>query len=109
MEGPDHPLLGARMVDVKLDVNGQVRWFSELLHEGRGVLVTADQQHARTAQPWRDRITVTEVAELPEVGVDAVLVRPDGYVCWVASGPESLPRLTIALSTWFGKSTVEER
>ncbi|HEY4452786.1 MAG TPA: FAD-dependent monooxygenase [Pseudonocardiaceae bacterium] len=109
MDGPEHPLVGARMVDVKLDVNGQVRWFSELLHEGRGVLVTVDPQHARTAQPWRDRITVTEVAKLPEVGVDAVLVRPDGYVCWVATGPDSLTWLTIALSTWFGKSTVEER
>ncbi|HEY4017178.1 MAG TPA: FAD-dependent monooxygenase [Pseudonocardiaceae bacterium] len=102
MDGPEHPLLGARMVDVKLDIDGQVRWFSELLHEGRGVLVTTDPRYARTAAPWRDRISVTEVGELPEAGVDAVLVRPDGYVCWVATGTQPLPALGLALNTWFG-------
>ena len=103
MDGPDHPLLGARMVDVKLAVDGGTRWFSELLHEGRGALVTTDRQYAQAARPWLDRISVTEVAELPEVAADAVLVRPDGYVCWVAPGEEPVRRLPIALNNWFGE------
>ena len=106
MDGPEHSLLGARMVDVKLAVDGGTRWFSELLHEGRGALVTSDQRYAEAAWPWFPRITVTETAELPEVAANAVLVRPDGYVCWVAaedgSDEDSLDRLRAALSHWFG-------
>ena len=106
MDGPQHQLLGARMVDVKLSVDGGVRWFSELLHDGRGALVTMDERYAEAARRWLPRITVTEVAELPEVGAQAVLVRPDGYVCWVAeengSAEDALRRLLVALTDWFG-------
>ena len=97
---------GARMVDVKLGVDGGARWFSELLHGGRGVLVTSDRRYADSARPWLDRIGVTEVADLPGVAADAVLVRPDGYVCWVAaeggSDEGALRRLPETLSRWFG-------
>lgn len=106
MEGPDHPLLGTRMVDVQLAVDGGSRWFSALLHDGRGALVTVDQRYAEAARPWLHRITVTEVGELPEVAAQAVLVRPDGFVCWVAAedgpGEDSLLRLPVALGHWFG-------
>jgi len=106
MDGPYHPLLGARMVDVKLDIDAGTRWFSELLHDGRGALVTRDQRYAEATRPWLDRISVTEIAELPDVAADAVLVRPDGYVCWVAaqddSDKDALRRLPIALNNWFG-------
>jgi hypothetical protein len=61
---------------------------------------------ASSVDPWLPRIAVTEVAGLSEVAADAVLVRPDGYVCWVAgedgSREESLHRLSAALSHWFG-------
>jgi hypothetical protein len=36
-----------------------------------------------------------------ELGADAVLVRPDGYVCW-AGGAADLDRLAAGLSRWFG-------
>jgi hypothetical protein len=92
---------------VHVAVDGGTRWFSELLHDGRGALVTSHRRYAEAAEPWLPRITVTETAELSEVAAEAVLVRPDGYVCWVAaeegSGGESLLRLPAALAHWFGK------
>ena len=106
MDGPAHPLLGTRMVDVPLAIDGGTRWFSELLHDGRGALVTTHPGHAEAARPWLPRISVTEVADLAVVGADAVLVRPDGYLCWVAAGADSaadsLPRLLAALTQCFG-------
>jgi hypothetical protein len=60
------PLLGTRMVNVLLAVDGGSRWFSELLYDGRGALVTSDRRYAEAAWPWLPRITVTAIAELPE-------------------------------------------
>jgi hypothetical protein len=54
------------MVDVQLAVDGGTRWFSELLHDGRGALATTDRRYAEAARPWLPRITLTEIAELPE-------------------------------------------
>src|SRR5260370_18502976 len=65
MDGPEHPLLGARMVDVKLAVDGGTRWFIELLHDRRGALVTSDRRYARTTRPRLPRISLTEIAALP--------------------------------------------
>jgi hypothetical protein len=35
-----------------------------------------------------------------ELGVDRVLVRPDGYVCWVGTGADPVP--AAVLHRWFG-------
>jgi 3-(3-hydroxy-phenyl)propionate hydroxylase len=65
--------------------------------------------HPIDIAPWSDRVeyvdaTYTGTWELPVLGeVDspaAVLIRPDGYVAWVADGTSQ--GLTEALSTWFG-------
>jgi 3-(3-hydroxy-phenyl)propionate hydroxylase len=59
--------------------------------------------------PWADRVQLVDAEyagtwELPALGEvaapSAVLVRPDGYVGWVAEG--SNLELRDALATWFG-------
>ena len=59
--------------------------------------------------PWSDRVQLIHaqyggIWELPVIGAVprpvAVLVRPDGYVAWVAN--EDQRGLPDALSTWFG-------
>ena len=110
VDGPDHPLLGSRLPDLELAVHGRRRWASELFHTGRGVLLSADPRYLESAGPWSDRADATAVPELPGLTTDAVLVRPDGYVCWVAQ-PGDVPsdttdntkRLESALRTWFGR------
>ncbi|MFF5523111.1 FAD-dependent monooxygenase [Streptomyces coeruleorubidus] len=96
--GATHELLGARMPDVRL-VDG--RWFSELLRTGRGVLLTSDPAFTDAARPWTDRVDAVRVPEIPLTGegADALLIRPDGYVCWTAPGKCDLET---ALTTWFG-------
>jgi hypothetical protein len=58
---------------------------------------------------WADRVQLIDASydgewELPVLGVvsapTAVLVRPDGYVAWVAEGSDH--GLADALGTWFG-------
>jgi bifunctional hydroxylase/dehydrase len=41
--------------------------------------------------------------EGPFAGLDAVLVRPDGYVAWVAPTGTGSDGLAAALTRWFGQ------
>src|SRR5260370_28626316 len=91
MAGPEHPLLGARMPDIELEVAGKRRWLSSLLHDGRATVVTVDRRYANVAEPWQPRVTATVVPELPGVAADAVLVRPDRYVSWLTTEGTSTP------------------
>jgi 2-polyprenyl-6-methoxyphenol hydroxylase-like FAD-dependent oxidoreductase len=86
LEGEPHPLLGARLPGA-----GEVG----LLATGRGVLLTSNAEYADLARR-HERVDVVETSDLPDV--DAVLVRPDGYICWVS--PDGLES---ALARWFGK------
>ncbi|RPF43842.1 2-polyprenyl-6-methoxyphenol hydroxylase-like FAD-dependent oxidoreductase [Streptomyces sp. Ag109_G2-6] len=98
-DAAEHPLLGLRMPDLDL-VTGegeQVR-FSDLTRGGRGVLLDLADTPLDAADPWKDRIVrVRARAEEGAVDAGAVLVRPDGYVCWAGGAG-----LTETLTRWFG-------
>jgi 3-(3-hydroxy-phenyl)propionate hydroxylase len=111
--GDGHPLLGRRMPDLDLDIEGVTTRVYELLHDARAVLLCLDTRTARfDITPWTDRVKLIEAAadrtcELPLIGaVDvppAVLIRPDGHVAW--TGELSDPQLPAALTRWFGAVT----
>jgi 3-(3-hydroxy-phenyl)propionate hydroxylase len=107
--GDGHPLLGRRMPDLDLiTADGPLRVF-ELLHEARPVLLNLGQPGDLDIAAWADRVQLIDASydgewELPVVGAvsapTAVLIRPDGYVAWVADQTKlGLPE---ALTTWFG-------
>ena len=110
--GEGHPLLGRRMPDLDLvTANGPLRVFT-LLHDARPVLLNLGEPGGFDIIPWADRVQLIDAEyvgkwELPVFsGVaapTAVLIRPDGYVAWVADGTDlGLPG---ALTTWFGPPT----
>lgn len=107
-----HPLLGRRLPERKLKVEGDGRGevsTLELLHRAQGLLLDfAGGAGARAAAaPWADRVDVLGVQLVPVHmnnpfdGADTVLVRPDGYIAWVGHGPEAAGLLD-ALHRWFG-------
>ena len=110
--GEGHPLLGRRMPDLDLvTVSGALRVFS-LLHKARPVLLDLGESGSFDITPWADRVQMIDARyegpwELPVLGEvpapTAVLIRPDGYVCWVGDLTE--PALGDALTTWFGPPT----
>jgi FAD binding domain-containing protein/aromatic ring hydroxylase-like protein len=87
---------GARLPDFRIGTG----WASELFHSGHGVLLATDEKHLASAKPWTDRVAAVLVDELPWPDVEAVLVRPDGYVCWTAPGEA----VTTPLQAWFGSA-----
>lgn len=107
--GEGHALLGRRMPDLDLLVEGQKLRLFTLLHRARGVLLNSGQRGGIDITPWRKRIEIVDAAcagpwELPAIGAipapSAVLVRPDGHVAWVGDGSQR--GLAEALTRWFG-------
>jgi 2-polyprenyl-6-methoxyphenol hydroxylase-like FAD-dependent oxidoreductase len=117
--GDTHPLLGRRMPDLTLVTDQGTAEVFGLLRQARPVLINlgADGLTA-TPIPWAGRVDyvaaryepgrpgghwhVPVFGEIP--AVDAVLVRPDGYVAWVnpATEPVAHDTLTAALTRWLG-------
>jgi 2-polyprenyl-6-methoxyphenol hydroxylase-like FAD-dependent oxidoreductase len=114
--GEGHPLLGRRMPDLDLvTANGPLRVFT-LLHDARPVLLNLGEPGDFAITPWADRVQLIDAKyvgtwELPALGPvtapTAVLIRPDGYVAWVADLTQL--GLADALTTWFGPPTAAER
>ena len=114
--GKGHPLLGRRMPDLDvITAKGPLRVFT-LLHHARPVLLNLGEPGAVDITPWADRIQLIEAQyagpwELPALGKvtapTAVLIRPDGYVAWVADLPQL--GLVEALANWFGPAQHEPR
>ncbi|MGW2595165.1 FAD-dependent monooxygenase [Streptomyces sp. NPDC001515] len=104
----DHPLLGRRLPDVPLVLEGGEETRSpRLLHPARGVLLSlgSDPEPARLAARWAPWVDVHSARPGARdeggerVDADAVLVRPDGYVAWVAGAGD----LATALHRSFGE------
>ncbi|WP_279583148.1 FAD-dependent monooxygenase [Fodinicola feengrottensis] len=89
--GDANPLVGTRMPDLELETADGTRWFSDLTHDGRGVLVDFT---GTLEPPGSER--VRHVVAKPHEGLDApaVLVRPDGYIASLSDSPD--------LTRWFG-------
>ena len=109
--GEGHPLLGRRMPDLDLAGAGAggARCVFDLLHDARPVLLDLGVPGGVDIAPWADRVRLVAAEyagpwELPAIGAvpapAAVLIRPDGYVAWVADGNRQA--LADALTTWFG-------
>jgi 2-polyprenyl-6-methoxyphenol hydroxylase-like FAD-dependent oxidoreductase len=85
--------VGGRLPDFKVGTG----WANQLFHKGQGVLLARDEKYFAAAAPYQDRIVATVTDTLPWADVQAVLIRPDGYVCWTAPGED----MTGALRKWF--------
>jgi hypothetical protein len=105
----EHPLLGRRMPpDTVLTLaDGSRTRVGELLRTGRGLLLAGDDATAAAAHGHSDRVHVVTAAwSVPGPPLDAVLVRPDGYVAWTS--PNTADGLAQVLERWFGTARVRQ-
>jgi 2-polyprenyl-6-methoxyphenol hydroxylase-like FAD-dependent oxidoreductase len=101
--GDSHPLVGRSVPDFKL-ANGTT--VGALLSQGSGVWLDFDARDSvrELASHWRNRVTYVAIDAEDSLGLNAVLVRPDGVVAWVGEGEFDLKEAARAATRWFGKS-----
>ena len=105
--GDGHPLIGRRMPDLDLLTAYGGQTVFSFLHQARPVLFDLNAPKRFDIARWRSLVTPIEAKysgrwDLPGIGIvpapAAVLVRPDGYVAWVAEQGEN--RLAEILNGW---------
>jgi 2-polyprenyl-6-methoxyphenol hydroxylase-like FAD-dependent oxidoreductase len=101
--GSEHPLVGVRMPDLSLDVGQGPTTVAALQRSGHGLLIELDgaDPGVSALADGVDRV-VARALDSPvgtELAARRVLVRPDGYVCWVDTDS---PEPDAALRRWFG-------
>ncbi|MFD6156171.1 FAD-dependent monooxygenase [Nocardia sp. NPDC060256] len=88
--------LGPRMIDIDLTTPDGPTRMSQLMHSGRGLLLSLDDT-PRSIERWSDR--VDHVTAKADGDTTSVLIRPDGYIAWSATDEQPLET---ALTRWFG-------
>jgi 2-polyprenyl-6-methoxyphenol hydroxylase-like FAD-dependent oxidoreductase len=108
-EREPHSQLGRWAPNLSLrTASGEIR-LAELMHEGKGVFLDLSGRPSlhTSAAAWADRVkTITAGCYERPANLAALLVRPDGYVAWVARFDEAEQEcerhLRYALNRWFG-------
>ena len=97
----DHPLIGRSAPDLEFEDGSR---FGALLRDGVAVLLDLNNdENLRTlAAPWGARVKYIAAAANDNLGLTALLARPDGFVLWVAEPDHPSAVLSDVLTKWFG-------
>ncbi len=96
----EHPLAGGSVPNFELE-NGVT--IGELMHDGRGILLDFDGNASiqTLASEYGSRIKYVSGKAKKQLGLSAVLIRPDGIVAWAADGEPDCSELQKAAARWF--------
>jgi 2-polyprenyl-6-methoxyphenol hydroxylase-like FAD-dependent oxidoreductase len=100
--GESHPLAGRSAPDFEMADGTRL---NEHLRDGRGLILNfnACASLEALAGSWRDRIEYVSGEAMENLGLSAVLVRPDGIVAWASDFDADSEEVAQAASRWFGK------
>jgi 2-polyprenyl-6-methoxyphenol hydroxylase-like FAD-dependent oxidoreductase len=99
--GGDHPLIGCSAPDFEFDDGTRL---GDLLHGGKGLLLElAEGRDLHSlAEGRKDRLSYVSAKAKDGKGLTAILVRPDGFVAWVAESEVDPGGAEQSIQRWFG-------
>jgi len=106
--GSSHPLVGRSAPDFELEDGTKL---GEHLGNGRGLFIDFDTRTAlrALASRWSGQITYVASDARNRLGLNAVLVRPDGVVAWAGEAVPNHEQAAQAASRWFGEPDTRAR
>ncbi|GAB2544430.1 FAD-dependent oxidoreductase [Nocardia heshunensis] len=99
--GDTHPLVGRTAPDFRLTDGTRL---ADLMHEGHGVALDFGDTRA-LHDTWMHRpgrIRYVSATARNDLGLRAVLIRPDGVVAWATDGEPNPATFEQAANRWFG-------
>jgi 2-polyprenyl-6-methoxyphenol hydroxylase-like FAD-dependent oxidoreductase len=101
--GGAHPLVGYSVPDFEFE---DARLMSDLMRDGRAVLLDfkANSTLQKFANGYGKRLRYISKRAKHQLGLAAVLLRPDGYVAWACDDVVDEPALRLAAARWLNYS-----
>jgi 2-polyprenyl-6-methoxyphenol hydroxylase-like FAD-dependent oxidoreductase len=99
--GGNHPLVGRSVPNFELEDGVTI---GELMSDGQGILLDFDTNASlkTLASEYGDRMKYVSGRAKEQLGLSAVLIRPDGIVAWASDNRPDLDSAIRAASCWFG-------
>jgi 2-polyprenyl-6-methoxyphenol hydroxylase-like FAD-dependent oxidoreductase len=99
--GGDHSLTGCSVPNFELEDGTMI---GELMHDGRVILLDFDTNASlrNLASKFGDRMKYISGRAKEQLGLSAVLIRPDGIIAWACGGKPDIDSAEQAATRWFG-------
>ncbi|MFD9961411.1 FAD-dependent monooxygenase [Amycolatopsis sp. NPDC058986] len=103
--GSEQPLVGRNAPDFRLEDGTRL---GDLMQDGRGVVLdfSTDRRLRDSTTGWENRLRYAAGAAKNDLGVGAVLVRPDGVIAWAGEREPDREAFERAVGRWFGSPEV---
>ena len=98
--GGGHPLVGHSVPNFEFEDGARM---GELMHDGQGILLDFDGNASlkTLASEYGDRIKYVSSRAKEQLGLSAVLIRPDGTIAWASDNDPDCSELEQAAARWF--------
>lgn len=102
--GGDHPLTGYSVPNFELEDGTKL---GELMHAGQGILLDFKGNVAlqTLANEYGDGLQYISSRAKEQLGLSAILIRPDGFVAWATDQHPDPTAAKSAAATWFSKKS----
>jgi 2-polyprenyl-6-methoxyphenol hydroxylase-like FAD-dependent oxidoreductase len=98
----DHPLVGHSVPNFELEDGSRI---GELMHDGQATLLDFDRNASlkTLASEYGDRMKYVSGRAKEQLGLSAVLIRPDGYIAWASDNEPNEQSIRQAAALWFAR------
>lgn len=98
--GGGHPLTGHSVPNFEF---GDGTKIGELMHDGKGILLDFDRNASlkNLAAEYSDQIKYVSARAKEQLGLNALLIRPDGCVAWASDHTPDYSELRKTAARWF--------
>ena len=105
--GGDHPLVGHSVPNFEFEDGTTI---GELMHDGQGMLLDFNRNASlkTLASEYGDRIKYVSGRAKEQLGLSAVLIRPDGFIAWASDSEPDEQSIRQAAALWFGSRLTKE-